>query len=49
MLHLQQRAERNDATVLQRQRFRDRADFFHHYQRLSELLVRGPECKQANQ
>ena len=45
MLHLQQRAERNDATVVQRHRFRDRADFFHHYQRLSELLVRGPELQ----
>jgi hypothetical protein len=42
MLQLQQRAERNDATIVQRYRFRDRADFFHHYQRLSELLVRGP-------
>ena len=41
MLHLQQRAERNDATVVQRHRFRDRADFFRHFQRLSELLVRG--------
>ncbi len=40
MLHLQQRAERNDAAVLQG--FRDRADFFHHFQRLSELVVRGP-------
>jgi len=45
MLHLQQRAERNDATVVQRQGFRDRADFFHHYQRLSELLVRGPHLQ----
>ena len=41
MLHLQQRAERNDATIVQGHGFRDRADFFHHYQRLSELLVRG--------
>ncbi len=45
MLHLQQRAERNDPTVLQRHGFRDRADFFRHYQRLSELLVRGPELQ----
>jgi hypothetical protein len=45
MLHLQQRAERNDATVVQRHGFRDRADFFHHYQRLSELLVRGPHLQ----
>jgi hypothetical protein len=34
-------AERNDATFLRRHRFRDRADFFRHYQRLSEILVRG--------
>ena len=45
MLHLQQRAERNDATVVQGPGFRDRADFFHHYQRLSELLVRGPHLQ----
>lgn len=42
MLRLQQRAERNDATFFQKYRFRDRADFFRHYQRLSEILVRGP-------
>lgn len=45
MLHLQQRAERNDAAYLQRHRFRDRADFFNHYQRLSELLVREPDLQ----
>jgi len=45
MLHLQQRAERNDATIVQRHGFRDRADFFHHYLRLSELLVRGPHLQ----
>jgi hypothetical protein len=43
MLHLQQRAERNDTAIVQRYRLRDRTDFFHHYQRLSELLVRGPD------
>jgi hypothetical protein len=43
MLDLQQRAERNDAVIIQRHGFRDRADFFSHYQRLSELLVRGPD------
>jgi hypothetical protein len=43
MLQLQQRAERNDAVVLQG--FRDRADFFRHYGRLSELLVRGPNLQ----
>jgi hypothetical protein len=41
MLRIQQRAEGNDSTFLQRHRFRDRDDFFHHYQRLSEILVRG--------
>jgi hypothetical protein len=45
MTHLQRRAERNDAAYLQRHRFRDRANFFNHYQRLSELLVRGPELQ----
>ena len=42
MLQLQQRAERVDVSFAQRYGFRDRADFFQHYQRLSELLVRGP-------
>jgi hypothetical protein len=42
MLSIQQRAERNDSTFLQRYGFRDRADFFRHYQCLSEILVRGP-------
>lgn len=41
MLQLQQRAERADAGFVERYGFRDRADFFRHYQRLSELLVRG--------
>jgi hypothetical protein len=41
MLRVQQRAEGNDSTVVHRHGFRDRADFFHHYQRLSALLVRG--------
>ncbi len=45
MLQLQQRVERNDATVVQRHGFRDRAAFFQHYQRLSELLVRGPHLQ----
>jgi hypothetical protein len=40
MLRLQQRAERNDSTFWQRYRFRDRTDFFRHFQRLSEVLVR---------
>lgn len=41
MLRLQQRAEGNDPAVVQRPGFRDRADFFHHYRRLSALLVRA--------
>lgn len=40
MLRMQQRAERNDSAFWQRYGFRDRADFFRHYQRLSEILVR---------
>ncbi len=47
MLRVQQRVERNDLTFWGRHRFRDRADFFRHYYRLSEVLVRrsqsGPE------
>jgi hypothetical protein len=43
MLGLQQRAERNDSTFLQRHGFRDQSDFFRQYQRLSEILVRGPQ------
>ena len=42
MLNIQQRAERNDSSFLQGHGFRDRADFFSHYQRLSEILVRQP-------
>ena len=45
ILHTQQRAERNDVAFLQRHRLHNRADFFHHYQRLSEVLVRGA-CEQ---
>ena len=41
MLRVQQRAESNDSTMIHRYGFRDRADFFRHYQRLSGLLVRG--------
>lgn len=40
MLRTQQRAERTDAVFFQRYGFRDRAGFFNHYQRLSEILVR---------
>ena len=41
MLRIQQRAEGNDASMVQRHGFRDRANFFQHYQRLSALLMRG--------
>ncbi|HEY0606856.1 MAG TPA: hypothetical protein VGD58_28310 [Herpetosiphonaceae bacterium] len=41
MLRIQQRAENNDTAVIQRNGFRDRGDFFNHYQRLSAVLVRG--------
>jgi hypothetical protein len=47
MLRIQQRVEQNDAIVQQRYRFRDRADFFNHYQRLSEVLVRGSDLATA--
>jgi hypothetical protein len=47
LLRIQQRAERSEAPFLHRHRFRDRADFFSHYQRLSEILVRGPALQTA--
>jgi len=47
MVSIQQRAERNDSTFLQQHGFRDRSDFFRHYQRLSEILVRGPDFEGA--
>jgi hypothetical protein len=40
MLRIQQRAENNDSDVILKHGFRDRADFFNHYQRLSAILVR---------
>ena len=40
LVHIQKRVEGNDTQLLQRHRFRDRADFFQHYRRLSEVLVR---------
>lgn len=43
ILRLQQRAEQNDPTLLRWHRFRDRADFFQQYQRLSEVVVRGQD------
>lgn len=45
MLRIQQRAERNDLAFWQRYRFRDRADFFRHHQRLSEVLMRGSQLQ----
>jgi len=47
MLRIQQRAERSDPAFWQRYHLKDRADFFRHYQRLSEIIVRGLEL-QAN-
>jgi hypothetical protein len=47
LLNLQQRAERNDPTFLQKHGFQNRADFFQHYQRLSEVLVRAPHFEAA--
>lgn len=41
MIRIQQRAEGNDSSIVQRYGFRDRADFFRHYGRLSALVVRG--------
>ncbi len=41
MTVLQGRAERGDETRFKRFPFRDRADFFNHYRRLSEVLVCG--------
>ncbi len=48
LLGIQQRAERNDLAFLQRHGYRDRADFFRHYQRLSEILVRKPQLDAAS-
>jgi hypothetical protein len=48
MFSMQQRAERNDTTFLQGHGFLDRADFFRHYQRLSEVLVRVPHSEAAS-
>jgi hypothetical protein len=45
MLRLQQRAEANDPGVIQRQGFRDRPDFFQHYQRLSAVLLRRTDLQ----
>jgi hypothetical protein len=47
ILRMQQRAERSDPTFFQRYRFRDRAEFFRHYQRLSEILLRGTDLQKG--
>ncbi len=41
MLHIQARVQREDSDFLRRYGFRDRAEFFQHYLRLSEILIRG--------
>jgi hypothetical protein len=48
MLRTQQRAERSDSAFWRRYRFRDRADFFRHFQRLSEVIMRESQ-EQAGQ
>jgi hypothetical protein len=40
MLGIQQRAEANDSTMVQRYGFRGRADFFRHHQRLTAIILR---------
>ena len=47
MLRIQQRVEHNDSAFLERYQFRDRAGFFRHYQRLSEILVRAEQLQAA--
>jgi hypothetical protein len=49
MLRVQQRAERDDSTFLQRHHFDDRSDFFRYYQRLSEILVRAQDLEPTEQ
>jgi hypothetical protein len=48
MLRIQQRAERSGSAFWQRYGFRERADFFQGYQRLSEILLRSSGL-QANE
>jgi len=47
LLRMLQRAERSDSTFFRRYEFQDRADFFRHFQRLSEVLVRETDFQQA--
>lgn len=48
MLRIQQRAERSKPAFFQRYGFRDRANFFNHYQRLSEILIRGTDTQEES-
>jgi hypothetical protein len=45
MIEVQLRAEGSDSTLVQRHGFRDRAEFFRQYRRLSALLVRATPLK----
>jgi hypothetical protein len=47
MLRVQQRVEGNNPGFLRRYQFRDRAHFFQHFHRLSEVLVRVPVLQTA--
>jgi hypothetical protein len=47
MLRIQQRAERSEPAFFQKYGFRERANFFSHYQRLSEILVRGTDLQRG--
>lgn len=47
MLHMEQRVQQNDELFLRRYQFRDRSEFFQHYQRLSEILVRESDLQHA--
>jgi hypothetical protein len=48
MLRIQQRVEGNDSSFWQRYGFRERTDFFRHYYRLSEVIVRGSQWETDN-
>lgn len=45
MLRVQQRAEQSDSAFWARYGFQDRSDFFRHYQRLSEVIVRRSQLQ----
>ena len=48
MFRIKHRAEANDPAVVQKHGFRDRADFFHHYQRLSAVLMRAAQLQSGD-